>query len=209
MMTPKNKTECPRFGRKSLNIVAAILRGLMEGLYPSLIATQVSVGRSLIHYYLKRLEGMGYVEKEVGVEGFASRTRGAIVVYRLTRNGSKFLAEIEKGVLYRKLRLHNCYWLYPILEQPKIEIDWRKVELQNWGQLIGCELGHTVRKNPNSIEIITDVIYGDNPFELLFRSRDEADRVAFYLEQRFGMVLGRSRLSRKPHFAFYDPLASK
>jgi len=137
------------------------------------------------------------------------RTRGAITLYRLTENGSKFLAEIERKVFCRGFRLHNCYWLYPIIQQPRLKIDWRRVELHNWGQLIGRELGLTVRKNPNSVEVVTTVVYGDDPYGLLFRSRDEADRLASHLEQKFRMKLGRSKLSRKPHFSVYDPLVSK
>jgi len=75
--------------------------------------------------------------------------------------------------------------------------------------LIGRELGLAVRKNPNSVEVVTSVLYGNNPYELLFKSRDEADKLASHLEQKFRMKLGRSKLSRKPHFAVYDPLASK
>ena len=81
--------------------------------------------------------------------------------------------------------------------------------MQNWGQLVGRELGFTVRKNPDSVEIVSGIIYGGNPYELLFKSRDEADKLAFHLEQKFCMKLGRPKMSRKPHFGIYDPLASK
>ena len=38
-------------------------------------------------------------------------------------------------------------------------------------------------------------------------SRDEADYLALHLEQKFSMILGRPRLSRKPHFGVYAPIA--
>jgi len=200
---------CPNFRQKNLNIVIAILRGLRDGNYPSLIARQLGLRRNLIHYYVKKLENLGYVEKLESVEKGRVKTRGAITLYQVTENGSKFLEEIESRVFCRRLRLHNCYWLFPVVEQPRIEIDWRRVELHNWGQLIGRELGLTVRKNPNSVEVVTSVLYGKNPFELLFRSREEVDNLASHLEQKFSMKLGRPRLSRKPHFGVYNPLASK
>ena len=75
--------------------------------------------------------------------------------------------------------------------------------------MIGRELGLTVRKNPNSVEILTSVLYGNNPYELLFKSRDEANIVAYHLEQKFHMVLGRPKLSRKPHFGVYAPVVGK
>jgi hypothetical protein len=198
-----------KFRQRSLNITVAILRGVRSGLYPSLIARKLGKKRNLIHYHVKKLEKLGFVERQISVYEGRIKTRGVITPFKLTENGSRFLAEIEKGVLYRKLRLHNCYWLYPIIQPPKIKIDWRRVELRNWGQLIGRELGLTVRKNPNSVEIISSVIYGDDAYGLLFRSRDEADIVASHLEQRFCMKLGRPKLSRKPHFGIYDPLACK
>ena len=49
------------------------------------------------------------------------------------------------------MRLHNVVVKYPILKQPGIEIDWRKVELQNWSQPIGREAGLTVRRNSDSL----------------------------------------------------------
>jgi len=61
--------------------------------------------------------------------------------------------------------------MFPIVEQPRIEIDWRKVELHNWGQLIGRELGLTVRKNPTSIEVVSSVLYGEDAYALLIKEK--------------------------------------
>ena len=198
-----------KFRRRSLNIVRPLLAGLRDGLYPSKIARQLGLRKNHIHYYIKKLKGLGFIEKRNSIIQGQVRTRGAITVYQVTEDGSKFLAEIEKGVLNRKLRLHNCYWLYPIVQQPEIEINWRRVELHNWGQLIGRELGLKVRKNPNSVEIVTNTLYGDDSYALLFRSRDEADMLASHIEQKFHMKLGRPRLSHKPHFAIYDPMVNE
>ena len=112
----------------------------------------------IIHYYIKKLERLDYIKRQECVKGYRVKTRGAITLFDLTQNGSKFLEEIEKRVFSHEIRLHNCYWLYPIVQQPRVEIDWRRVELHNWGQLIGRELGLTVRKNTNSLEILTSVL---------------------------------------------------
>lgn len=200
---------CSNFRQKNLNIVIDILKGLNDGNYPSLIGRQLGLKRNVIHYYIKKLEKLDYIKRQESVQGYRIKSRGSITLFNLTQNGSNFLEEIEKKVSSSKIRLHNCYWLYPIIQQPKIKIDWRRVELHNWGQLIGRELGLTVRKNTNSVEILTSVLYGDDPYELLFRSRDEADSLALHLEQKFSMILGRSRLSRKPHFGVYTPVVCK
>jgi len=39
------------------------------------------------------------------------------------------------------------------------------------------------------------------------KSKEEADRLATYLEEKFDMKLGRAVLSRKPHFGIYDPVS--
>jgi len=83
---------CSKFRQKNLNIVIAILERLSDGLYPSLIARQLGLRRNLIHYYVKKLENLGYVEKLKSVENGRVKTRGAITLYRVTENGSNFLS---------------------------------------------------------------------------------------------------------------------
>ena len=41
----------------------------------------------------------------------------------------------------------------------------------------------------------------------MLRAREEADRLARHLEKKFQMKLGRSTLSRRPHFGVSDPVA--
>lgn len=201
-----------KFSRSSLTLVRRIMRMLEAGYYPARIAEILGRQRSHIHYYLKRLEKMGYIEREESLERlkpglYVKRVRGTIVLYHITQSGTSFLAEIERGAVGRRLRLHNAYFKYPILRGPSRPIVWRKVEMTNWTQLIGLELGLKVRKNPGSIEVIAPVVEGRDPYELLFKARDEADRLAAHLEQKFDMVLGRGRLSRKAHWGVYDPVA--
>ena len=190
-----------KFRRQTLTLLRLILKLLDEGYYPAKIARIVGRKKQTIHYHIKRLLKFGYIRLQC---------RDAITVYEVTQAGKKFLDEVERGCLVgRVLRLHNVVFKYPVLREPVRRVDWRRVELRNWGQLVGRELGLTVRKNPSSVEIFCGVLDGDNPFELLFKAREEADRLAGYLEEKFGMVLGRGRLSRKPHFGVYDPVAAK
>ena len=103
--------------------------------------------------------------------------------------------------------LHNVVVKYPILKQPRVRIDWRKVELQNWSQVIGREAGLTVRRNPDSVEIFYDMIRGDDPHELMLMALQEANHLAEHLEQKFMMRLGIPQLSRKPHYVVQDTVA--
>ena len=202
-----------RFRRGSLPLIRRIMKMLEAGYYPARIASILGKSKSAVHYHIKKLLESGFIERQESLKRlkpglYVKKFRGVITLYRITQPGSKFLAGIERCAVGRRLRLHNVYWKYPILRQPGRVIDWRRVEMTNWTQLIGMELGLTVRKNPGSVEIISGVIAGTNPFELLLRARDEADRLAAHLEVKFDMTLGRSELSRRPHFGVWDPIAS-
>jgi len=191
-----------KFRRQTLTLIRLILQLIKQGYYPSKIAKIVGRAKQTIHYHIKKLEKLGYIELQ---------SRDVITIYRVTQAGQKFLDEFERCVFRgRRLRLHNVVFKYRILREPLRPIDWRKVvRLRNWGQLIGRECGLTVRKNPDSIEVFCRVLEGDDPYELLFRAREEADRLASFLEKKFDMVLGRGELSRKPHFGVYDAIAGK
>ena len=179
--------------------VEKILKLLDAGNYPAKIARILGMSKQHVYYYTKKLLRHGYIEKTV---------RDRITFYHLTQKGKNLLVKMESRFKpCRFVRLHNVVVKFPILEEPKIEIDWRKVELQNWSQLVGRELGLTVRKNPRSIEVFCDSLEGDDPYQLLLYAFDEANRLAEHLEQKFGMKLGRPCLSRKPHFAIKDVVA--
>jgi len=188
------------------------MKMLEAGYYPSRVASILGKSKSTMHYHIKKLLDSGLIEREESLNHvkpglYVKKFRGVITLYRITQPGSNFLAEIERCAVGCRLRLHNVYWKYPVLRQPQRPIDWRKVEMTNWTQLIGMELGLTVRKNPSSVEIISGVVEGVNPYELLLRARGEADLLATHLEAKFDMKLGRSELSRRPHFGVWDPVA--
>jgi DNA-binding MarR family transcriptional regulator len=197
-----SKCRCKKFLQKSFTLLRIILRLLKKGYYPTKIARILGKSRQLVRYYVKKLEKMGYVELV---------TRDAITIYNITQAGQKFLDGIESATPRgHHLRLHNIAFKYQIIKEPSKKVDWNKVvRLRNWGQILGSEMGMTVRKNTDSIEIFCKVVEGDNPYELLFKAREEADRLATHLEQKFDMVLGRGTLSRKPHFGIYDPIARR
>ena len=61
---PKN---CSKFRQKNLNIVITILVGLRDSLYPSFIARQLDLRRNIVHYYVKKLEKLGFIEKQESI----------------------------------------------------------------------------------------------------------------------------------------------
>jgi len=194
-----NKRKNPLHNSLTFRVIRDILKLLDAGNYPAKIGRMLGLSRQHIYYHIKKLVKQGYVQKEV---------RDKATFYSLTERGKNFLVEMEKGfVLRRTVRLHNVVFKFPILVQARLSIDWRRVELQNWSQLVGRELGLTVRKNPDSVEVFCDVVEGTDSYELLLRAFDEANRLAQHLEEKFQMKLGRPALSRKPHFHVSDPVA--
>jgi len=88
----------PRFRRKSVPHIKTIMRLLREGRYPAHIAKIMGKSKSFVHYYVKKLEEFGYIEKEESVTG--KRTRGVITLYSLTQPGTRFLAERSRMMLW-------------------------------------------------------------------------------------------------------------
>mgnify|MGYP000356635228 CR=1 FL=1 len=187
----------------NLDLIRDILRLIEAGYYPAKIARVLGTYKQLIYYHLRKLEKAGFVRRE---------TRDRIVIYSLTDAGKKFLAGVE-GFGGRWVRLHNVRVLYPVIVDARVPVDWgRVVRLRNWRQFVGTFLNVTVRRNEGkqpSIEVLAEPLVGDDPYQLLYMALRECDRVAEYLEQRFGMKLGRGRLVGRPHWAIYDPIAKR
>lgn len=182
--------------------VLPILRHIKSGEYPAKIARMLGISKQLCHYYIKKLERSGFIRREV---------RSSCVFYSLTERVKDVLDRFEQGLglADREIRLHNVVFKFSILKKPRLPIDWPKVvAMRNWNQLIGTERQLTVRKNPDSLEVFPDVVYGTDAYELFAIARDEAMRLARYLESKFQMKLSETpTVSRRPHFGVYDRIA--
>jgi len=162
------------------------------------VARLLGMSRQHVHYYLKKLEKAGLV-KRVGPRWPA--------FYETTEKCKKFLTGCEGLTPSFVFRLHNCVFKYPILQEPAVLVDWRRVEKMNWSALIGSELGLTVEQTTRHVLVYCDVVVGRDPNELLLLAKDEADRVAAHLRLKYGIRLGEGQLARKVHFGVYDPVA--
>jgi predicted transcriptional regulator len=171
---------------------------LIDENYPTKVARLLGMNRQHVHYYLKKLEKAGLI-KRVGPRWPA--------FYETTEKCKKFLTGCEGLVPGFVFRLHNCVFKYPILEEPVVSVDWRRVEKMNWSALIGSELGLTVEQTTKHILVYCDVVVGRDPSELLLLAKNEADRVTSHLRLKYGIRLGEGQLARKVHFGVYDPVA--
>lgn len=171
---------------------------LVDENYPTKVAKLLRMSRQHVHYYLKKLEKAGLV-KRTGPRWPA--------FYKTTEQGKKFLTGCEGLTPSFVFRLHNCVFKYPILGEPAVLVDWRRVEKMNWSALVGSELGLTVEQTTKHVLVYCDRLEGQNPSELLLLAKDAADRVAAHLRLKYGIRLGEGILARKVHFGVYDPVA--
>jgi hypothetical protein len=125
--------------------------------------------------------------------------------------GLRFLDTYERHASRGlSVRLEHCGFKYEVLEEPRLEIHWKKVvELRNWQQFIGSCCGLTIQRNPKHLVIYADVLEGENPFQLLLQARDECDHLASYLESKFKMRLGRPEPLGNAEWAVWDPVAEQ
>jgi len=154
--------------------------------------SRVKLSKSLLSYHLGNLTEEGLIEKGPS---------GGFATWNITEAGSKFLAEVSKRLPRKGLiSLENARFRYPILKEPSVEVDWKRVQMKNWSEFI-TKIGRvSVSKRGSIVAIIVGKTLGTNPWELMFEARDIADEVAIILEARLsGLQL------RRPNFMGYGP----
>jgi len=199
---PCTYTGAPRKPFVHTGRVRAFLLLLRDGSYPTQAGRMVGWSRSHTFYYVKRLVKLGYLKRQV---------RDAATFYTLTQRCSNFLTGSEARGLPRVVRLHNFCAKYPIVAEPRVPVDWGRVQqMRNWEKVLGTVFGLTVERTTRHVLVYADVVEGGNPWELVYLAWRETDRLASYLEESWKMRLGRPSLKDpKLHFAVYDPVASR
>ncbi len=191
-----------------MTVRANILRVVRDngpGCPNAVVLDRTSSSKQLLFYHVNALVRDEFVVREV---------RDRIVTWTITEAGSKFLEEIENGSFdaAKMVSLENFRVEYGILEEGRIPVDWKKVEMKNWAQLIGRWGPVTVIRNPRTLVIVVPKLVGVNPWQLMCEAFQLCDRVADDLETRLGVSLGRGRVSDggrgKAHFEISgDPVA--
>jgi len=182
-----------------------MLKLLDAGNYPAKVSRMLSatyearISRQKVSYWTKKAVRGGLLRLS---------TRDVITLYQLTPKGRELCQENLTGG-DRIVRLHSFSVKYPIVEEPRVPVDWKKVEMQNWDRFIGSELGLTVEKTSKSIIIHADAVRGRDPWQLTIIAYRECEKAARHLESKFQMRLEPGELMRKPHFSVRDPLAEK
>lgn len=179
--------------------VIPIMKLLNAGGYSAKIARMLNMSKPHVAYYTKILSRIGFIRRE---------KRSNIVCYLVTAAGKNFLDRTERVLVGGKIwRLHNAKYRYGLIRDGIWPNGWRKVEMTNWTALLGLESGVAVQRTPSSIIINVDVLYGENPVELLDNARSLADKTAKSLMQKYSCILEEGKLCRRPHMAIDDPVA--
>jgi hypothetical protein len=83
---------------------------------------------------------------------------------------------------------------------PSTVVDWRKIEMNNWGKYVNQSEDIKVHINMGkipTIEFIPGPVDGDNPDSLRLRLLQDCTDVARNLEDRLDMEIGRLELSSR------------
>ncbi|MHC1589903.1 MAG: hypothetical protein ACXQTQ_02960 [Candidatus Hecatellaceae archaeon] len=179
--------------------MARALLLLDAGNYPSRVARVLGVSPQLLHYHIKKWVKMGWLKLDVKTPN--------VTLYRLCGSVKNFLTGGEVSP-YKGVRLHAYSLKFPIVEEPKVSVDWNRVKLCNWTRLVGCEAGLIVEKTTRHVIIHADEVFSEDPNEATLLAILECLRLARILEEKFQMKLGAPKLLRKPHYGVYDPVAN-
>jgi hypothetical protein len=192
-----------KFYPKSLTLLLPILKMVDSGKTSSEIAEYRQINKSHVFYYLHKAQNMGYI-KENGRDAFKR--------LELTQAGKNFVAMYTYPDLQdtRICRAENIRFKAQIITMPSIDVDWHRVEMNNWDQYcneingIKLHINHGI--NP-TIEFIPPPLDGDNPENLRIKLLQDCIQIAYELEDRLNMKIGRLELSSKGEWGVYDPIA--
>jgi len=186
-----------------LTLLVQILRMIDEDIKALDIARKLNLAKQHLSYYVRKLEGCGYVQEI---------TRDRFKVLQVTQAGKNFVAMYENSSLYHIpiCRAENIRFKAEIIHMPSIPVDWHKVEMHNWDQYCSTISGikvHINLGNQPSIEFIPGAIDGDNPDSLRFKLFQACTDVAVELESKLKMKIGRLELSSRGEWVVCDPVA--
>jgi len=179
--------------------VLPLLRRIEAGDYPTKAGKLIGLSRQHTWYYINKLEECGLIHRE---------KRSNVVFYELTEASKSLLRSCEGRVFPGELhRLDKGQVAFLIVREGVYpQGSFKPVEMVNWTALLGLELGVKVRHTSRSWIVHIPVIRGKTPAEVYGLEMNLANRVAFALCKKYGVVLAEG----KPiggEMAIEDPVA--
>lgn len=200
--TEIRKLSSSKFYPKSLTLLVPMLEMIKDGFIAAEISKKLNQSKSLVSYYVRKAERLGYVSENI---------RDSFKALELTQAGKNFLDQYEKqGVNHPICRLENVRFKAQVLDMPNVPVDWRKIPMHNWVQYRSVVDDIRVHLNMGehpTLELIPSPVDGQNPNDLLVILTQDCTKVLDDLVGKFGMKFGRLQISSRPEFVVYNPLA--
>jgi DNA-binding MarR family transcriptional regulator len=198
-----------KFYSKSYTFIVHILEMVREHYTQSQIANTLGISKSHVSYYVNKTIVLGYINEIC---------RDRIRILELTQKGTNFLDQYENNynnqTSSRQLpmcRAENLRFKAKVFRLPRIQLDWNRIEMNNWTQYNSIVDDIRVHINDGkvpSIEFIPSPIDGNNPWELFGILFNDCNEVARRLEQTLDMDIGRLEIEHGAEWAIYnDPVA--
>jgi DNA-binding MarR family transcriptional regulator len=190
-----------KFYSKSLTLLLPLLKLINRGYTATEIAKELNKSKSLLSYYIKKAEKLGYVKESM---------RDAFKSLELTQAGQNFLDQCEKIEPTHICRAENIRFKAEVLEMPRVPIDWNRVQMHNWVQYTSKVDNVYIKLNMGekpTVELLPSPVDGEDPNELLITLVYDCTNVINAIHERFGIKLGRLQSSSRGEWVVYDPIA--
>jgi DNA-binding MarR family transcriptional regulator len=196
------KLPSSKFYPKSLTLLLPMLRMIKDGLIAAEISKNINQSKSLVSYYIRKAEKLGYVSEKV---------RDSFKILELTQAGQNFLDQYDnQSVNHPICRLENIRFKAQIIDLPNVPVDWEKIQMHNWVQYRSVVDDIRIHLNMGehpTLELIPSPVDGQNHYDLVIISEQDCVKVLEALEARLGMKFGRLQRSSHPEFVVYSPIA--
>jgi DNA-binding PadR family transcriptional regulator len=176
----------------------SIIKRLHAGDQPYNIYKAWSWNRTRLTYWINRIEKAGLIKQ-------IARTN--IAIYQITEQGKIFYNECMQQLPLGQINLHNVAWTYDMAKEGAIPIQ----KTWNAGTTtfkLARFRNVTAVWNYKSLTLHVANLLGNDAFVLEDKAKNIVLGIAEQLKSA-GFELSNPRLSRKPHFAIIDPIATQ
>jgi hypothetical protein len=164
---------------------------LGEGSTASDISSSLNIHKSHISYYIKRLNGFGYI-REV--------CRDVFKLYELTQAGMNFVTMYENKDSMNICRAENIRFKAHLKSLPVSLPNGKKVKMNHWDKYCiesnGIKIHFNIGKEP-TVEFLPGPIDGTDPKDMQNALLQDCIEASQELEKRLNIRMGRLQESSK------------
>jgi len=181
-----------------------VLALIDEGIICTEIAKKLNLEKSHLFYYTHKAESRGFIER---------KSRTSFVEFKLTQAGRNFLDQYNnKSPSLPVCRLENMQFKARITKMPTRQVDWKKIEMNNWVQYTSEIDTVKVRLNMGKIPflvIIPSPVEGQNIYDLIVMTVIGCINALYNLSNKIGLEVGNLKVISRPEWMVHDPIAKE